>query len=157
MSSWSYDLTLSLYEALNGCDLLPSCALIWPGCTPPLDKQLGDCESTLWVTFTEALIAPRPYGDGCVEPQQAVSITLWVRQCNPTYDTAGTLPPVKQIFEQVAAQAEYRNQIMGVVARWAAAQSDGCPGWGYTGGQWVCATTDSGLCSTRQLTITLTR
>ena len=154
--SWSYDLAESLYNAFNECDVLPVCAVIWPGCTPPYDIQHGNCPSTLWITFEEGAVSDRRDVSGCVPPRNVVTLKVWIKQCVPQYDSAGTLPPADEIHAQARDQASLRNRLQTVFTNWASAQTQSaCPSWTYTPGMWVCAS--AGECSVRTLTFVFQR
>lgn len=155
--SWSYDLVVSMLGALEECGLTSECTHIWPGCTPPLDYEYGGCQKRMWVTFAE--------GNGnseiveCDGPfRQAVSVTLWVKQCDPEFDPAGLLPDnLAQIAE---ASAQYRTDVIDFLQQWIARSCEGnCIGgcWGGIIGQWTCDDKKDGACAVRTLRIDFVR
>ena len=155
--SWSYDLVAALVDALKECDLAPECTHVWPGCNPPLGYEYGGCDKRLWVTFTEG--NGNSEFVGCDGPfKHAVTVTLWVKQCDPEFDPAGYLPD--NLASIAEASAEYRTKVIDFLQQWISRSCegsciDGC--WEGLIGQWTCDDKQDGACAVRTLRIEFRR
>lgn len=152
--AWSYDVTKQVYDALMGCGLLPECSYIWPGCEPPVDAWKTQCDTPLWVTFTEGIVGDR--GVQCEEHVRSVAVTLWIKQCEPEYDGNGTIPPATELMAQAESQAQFRTDILDTLLRWSKQACEGiCEHfWDRQKfGAWTCANGVDDHCVLRKLTI----
>ena len=152
---WSYELAAALMAALENCGLLSPCARIWPGCRPPVDSWRGDCDTAMWLTYTEG------YDGTTVEcspdHRETIELTLWIKQCSPDYEN-GTLPDDLDSLAQ--DQSIYRTRILRTLANWAQTicVSSPCGCWKRAAiGAWECDPNKDGVCALRTLRITLTR
>ena len=146
-----------MLAALTECELTPECTHIWPGCTPPLEYEYGGCDKRMWVTFSEGngnteLI-------GCDGPfEQSVTVTLWLKQCDPAFDAAGYLPD--HLAETAEASAQHRTDIIDMLQQWIARSCEGnCINGCWSGliGQWTCDDKQDGACAVRTLRIYFVR
>ena len=155
--SWSYDLVVSMLGALEECGLTSECTHIWPGCTPPLDYEYGGCDKRMWVTFSEG--NGNTERIGCDGPfEQSVTVTLWLKQCDPAFDAAGYLPD--NLAETAEASAQHRTDIIDMLQQWIARSCEGnCINGCWSGliGQWTCDDKQDGACAVRTLRIYFVR
>ena len=153
MATWSYMLAEELLAAFESCGLLPECARVWPGCRPP-DATIETCPNSVWVTFTEGADGPVSCETG---PAQTARLTVWMRECTPGYDDAGTLPDHMETVDRYRQQAELRTDLLHVAVTWVTQQTlVTCYAWTGTVGAWTCEDPRSG-CTHRTLTINLRR
>ena len=156
--SWSYDIAKSVYDALDGCGLLPECTYIWPGCEPPHEAWKTECDTPLWITFTEGVADDRG-ADTCPSSRTlSVQVKLWIKQCQPKYDEMGSLQLTREeLMDQANAQADVRTRILDTLLAWSKLLCDGncwdgC--WDRQKfGQWECSGNTGEQCVLRTFTI----